>query len=154
MLNIITASSERDYQQALELFDRYAESLHFNLCFQNYEEERRNLCREYGAPAGCLLLVKDGEEAIGCVALRKMEAGICEMKRMYVKPEYRGKGVGRKLAEAVIEAARELNYQRMRLDTISQMTEAIALYRKLGFYEIQPYRYNPIPGVIYMEKML
>jgi ribosomal protein S18 acetylase RimI-like enzyme len=109
---------------------------------------------DYQAPDGCLLLALWDGETAGCSALRKIENGICEMKRMYVRPRYRGKGIGREMAVRLLELARLTGYERMRLDTIDTMTEATALYGSLGFTEIKPYRYNPIKGAKYMEIVL
>ena len=134
------------------LFNEYAESLGFSLCFQSFEVELAKLPWEYAPPSGRLLLARSGAVAAGCVAMHKLEEGICEMKRLYVRPQFRGTGLGRRLAEEIIAQAREIGYQRMRLDTVvSVMGRAVELYRALGFREIAPYRENPIPSVLYME---
>lgn len=126
-----------------------------NLCFQNFEQELATLPGDYAPPHGRLLLAEYETKLAGCVALHKWEAGICEMKRLYLRPAFRGKGLGRVLAEAIITEARNIGYQRMRLDTIEPiMKDAVEMYRKLGFREIAPYRPNPIAGAMYMELQL
>jgi putative acetyltransferase len=152
---LFQASTTEHLAQARTLFLEYADSLGFSLCFQNFDEEVRNLPGAYDLPYGRLLLAQDSEALAGCVALRKLEGDVCEMKRLYVRPAYRGKGIGRLLVDRVIAEARVIGYQRMRLDTIeSSMKGAIALYRKIGFREIPAYRTNPIDGALYMELML
>lgn len=136
---------------ARALFLEYAESLGFDLGFQDFEAELRGLPGAYAPPGGVLLLARVAKEAVGCVGLRPLAPETCEMKRLYVRPEARAGGAGRALAEAVIEVGRELGYRRMRLDTVPTMTAARALYRSLGFREIEPYRFNPIPGTSFME---
>ena len=138
--------------QARELFLEYAQSLGMNLCFQNFEQELADLPGSYAPPDGRLLLAEHAVQLAGCVALHKWEDGICEMKRLYLRPAFRGKGLGRLLAEAIIAEARTIGYQRMRLDTIEPiMKDAVQMYRRLGFREIEAYRANPIVGAMYME---
>jgi ribosomal protein S18 acetylase RimI-like enzyme len=137
------------------LFREYADSLGFDLCFQNFEQELADLPGRYAPPSGCLLLATVGDEPAGCVALKELADGVCEMKRLYVRSRYRGTGLGRTLAEQIIREARNLSYQAMRLDTIpSAMGRAVALYRSLGFRDIPPYCPNPIPGALFMELTL
>jgi putative acetyltransferase len=126
-----------------------------NLCFQNFEQELGGLPGHYSPPSGRLLLAEYQGELAGCVALHPWESGVCEMKRLYLRPSYRGKGLGRVVAETVIAEARSIGYQYMRLDTIEPiMKDAVEMYRKLGFREIAPYRPNPIAGAMYMELQL
>jgi putative acetyltransferase len=126
-----------------------------NLCFQNFEQELAGLPGHYAPPDGRLLLAEYEGQLAGCAALHKWENDICEMKRLYLRPAFRGKGLGRVLAEAVITEARNIGYRRMRLDSIEPiMKDAVEMYRKLGFREIAPYRTNPIAGAMYMELQL
>jgi putative acetyltransferase len=151
----VQAESPAQVAQARELFLEYAQSLGMNLCFQNFEQELAGLPGDYAPPDGRLLLAEYEGRLAGCAALHKWETGICEMKRLYLRPSFRGKGLGRALAEAMIAEARNIGYQRMRLDTIEPlMKDAVEMYRKLGFREIAPYRPNPIAGAMYMELQL
>ena len=133
------------------LFLEYARSLDFSLCFQNFDEELRNLPAEYAPPRGRLILCRYDGSAAGCIALKPLAGEFCEMKRLFVRPEFRGKRLGVKLATYLIEEARRVGYGAMRLDTIGSMDRAIALYRSLGFREIAPYYRNPIPNAVYFE---
>lgn len=154
-LLIAQTESPEQVEEARKLFLEYAESLGFSLCFQSFDKEVAGLPGDYSPPDGRLLLARYEGKVAGCVALHKLSDGVCEMKRLYVRPEFRGKALGRALAERVFAEARAAGYSRMRLDTIvGKMDSAIALYRRLGFREIPPYRENPITGAIYMELKL
>jgi len=148
------AETEDQVEEIRNLFLEYANSLDFKLCFQDFDKELKELPGQYSMPSGRLILAKEGKKMIGCAGLRMLEPEICEMKRLYVKPEFRRRGIGRGLAELVIEEAKKIGYHRMRLDTVSTMHEAIALYRSLGFKEISPYRLNPLEGATYFELIL
>ena len=152
ILTLAQAESPAQIAQARELFLEYAESLGFSLCFQNFDKELAGLPGDYAAPEGRLLLSHYENQLAGCVALHKLDSDACEMKRLYLRPQFRGKGLGRALAERIISDARQIGYHRMRLDTVEPvMKDAVAMYRKLGFKEIAPYRPNPIAGAMYME---
>jgi len=154
---ITTTQAESALQIAAirELFLEYAQSLGFSLCFQSFDQELASLPGDYAPPNGRLLLAISKGNPAGCVALHKLEQDICEMKRLYVRSQYRGKGLGRELAERVIAEARQLGYKKLRLDTVEPvMKTAVAMYRQLGFREIPPYRPNPIKGALYMELQL
>jgi putative acetyltransferase len=155
MLKLLEAESEAEIAEARRLFRDYAAWLVIDLCFQNFEEELRELPGAYARPNGRLILALVGEEVAGCVALRDLGEGVSEMKRLFVRPEFQGRGLGKILAEKIIEEARAIGYRRMRLDTLpSKMGRAVELYGSLGFREIEPYYPNPTPGTLYMELKL
>jgi ribosomal protein S18 acetylase RimI-like enzyme len=154
MLEIFPAKTDEDFEIAKKLLVEYGNSLSFHLSFQDFEEELANLPGDYVRPAGCLLLAVYKEQPVGCVGLRKLNDGVCEMKRLYVKPQFRGLGIGRALAEAVIVEARKIGYNYMRLDTVPSMEVASALYVSVGFKKSSAYRYNPIENAVFMELKL
>jgi ribosomal protein S18 acetylase RimI-like enzyme len=144
---VITIEPAEDLSIVRELITEYANSLGVDLSFQDLDHELATLDAFYEL----ILLARDETRAAGCVALRRIDDAICEMKRLYVRPSFRGHDLGRKLAERVIDEAGQRGYQRMRLDTLPTMTAAIPLYRSLGFVEIEPYRFNPVAGTRFME---
>ena len=155
MKQVFQATTDENIQQARTLFEEYAASLGFSLCFQNFDRELQNLPGDYAPPDGRLLLAVDDDQLAGCIALRKLGDGVCEMKRLFVRPAHRATGLGRFLVDSVIDEARKLGYTRMRLDTVpGKMDKAIALYQSLGFVEIEPYTQNPVEGAKFMELKL
>ena len=151
-IEIAQAARRKHLKQVRGLFLEYAQSLGFSLCFQSFDKELAELPGIYAPPDGRLLLATINGQPAGCAALHKLESDICEMKRLYVRPQFRGLDLGRQLTEKIIAEARGVRYKKMRLDTIvGKMDHAIALYRQLGFREIDPYRPNPISGALYME---
>jgi GNAT superfamily N-acetyltransferase len=133
------------------LFVEYSESIEVDLCFQGFADELARLPGDYARPAGRLLLAFEDSQAIGCGALRPIDGSVCEMKRLYIRPAWRGKGAGGALINALVRSAREIGYRTMRLDTLPSMKTAIAIYCSLGFKEIAPYRANPVPGALFFE---
>jgi ribosomal protein S18 acetylase RimI-like enzyme len=148
---IIQAKSQLDVEETRKLFTEYARSLGFELCFQNFDKELAELPGEYTPPAGRLFLAVDNARSVGCVALRKLNSGTCEMRRLYVTREHRGKGLGRKLTEAAIAEAAAIGYDSLVLHTLPAMKSAVRLYRQMGFSEIPPYETNPVEGAVFME---
>jgi putative acetyltransferase len=148
----VQAQSPAEIEIARELFREYAAGLNIDLCFQNVDQEVAGLPGNYAPPRGRLLLAIEGKQSAGCIALRSLGDSDCEMKRLYVRPEFRGQGLGKKLITTLIDAAREIGYERMLLDTLpGKMDSAIALYRSLGFSEVAPYYHNPVEGALFME---
>jgi ribosomal protein S18 acetylase RimI-like enzyme len=150
----ITANSQDEFKLSKSLFQLYANSLNFNLCFQDFENELNHLSIQYNKPTGALILAYQNETAIGCVGVRYLDKEVAELKRMFVLPEFRKLKIGHRLLEEALKSAKELGYNKIRLDTLQDMVAARALYQKNGFYEITSYRHNPIAGAIYMEKVL
>jgi putative acetyltransferase len=151
-LNFVQVHTAEEIEIARALFEEYEAWLGISLCFQNFEAELAGLPGDYRPPGGRLLLAFLDRQLAGCIALRSLGEGACEMKRRYLKSEFRGKGLGRELAEKIINEAREIGYKRLRLDTLPpKMDKAIALYRTLGFKEISPYYSNPVKGALFME---
>ena len=155
LVRLHDAESPAALETIRALFLEYARSLDFNLCFQNFEQELAILPGAYGLPHGRLILCEVNGTPAGCIALKPLEPGVCEMKRLFVRPEFRGQHLGFKLTQYIIDEARKIGYTAMRLDTVrGPMDNAIALYRSLGFNEIAPYYENPIPNALYMELKL
>lgn len=149
---IFPAHTQEEVEQARTLFEEYAATLGISLCFQNFDQELKGLPGKYAPPDGRLLLAVENDELAGCIALRKLEPGLCEMKRLFVRPPYRSHGLGRVLVQTIIDEARKLGYTHMRLDTLpGLMDKAIALYRSFGFVEIGPYGEHRVEGAQYME---
>ncbi len=149
---IFPAHTQEELEQARTLFEEYAATLGISLCFQNFDQELKGLPGKYAPPDGRLLLAVENDELAGCIAMRKLGPGVCEMKRLFVRPGFRSHGLGRVLVETIIDEARKLGYTHMRLDTLpGLMDKAIALYRSFGFVEIGPYCENPVEGAKFME---
>ena len=153
-MKYITPNTANQFNDAISLFQEYANSLNISLAFQNFDEELNIINSMYGSPTGCLLLVYDNELPVACAAYRKIGEDICELKRMYIKPDYRRKGIGQEIMNILCTRAKINGYSLMRLDTLDTMTPAIKLYSNNGFYKIEAYCYNPNEGVVYMEKSL
>ena len=154
-MKFIQATSPKELEQARALFREYETWIDTDLCFQNFEKELAELPGRYAPQEGRLLLAFFEDELAGCGALRRLDDDTCEMKRLFLRPGFQGKGLGRQLAEKIIDEAREIGYLKMRLDTIpGKMDKAIGLYRAFGFREIPAYTHNPVPGAIFMELIL
>ena len=153
-ISIHPAATVDDWSAARVLIEGYVVALGIDLGFQDFDREIADLPGTYGPPAGCLLLARAAHRPVGCVAVRRIDAEACEMKRLYATPEARGQGLGRRLAESAIAAARAMGYRVIRLDTLPTMTAARSLYASLGFVAIAPYRYNPVTGTEFLERPL
>lgn len=154
MIEIRPAEFPLDLSAVTSLFREYAQSLGIDLSFQHFEAELANLPGKYHAPTGQLLLAWQGEEALGCIALRPVSDDTCEMKRLYVQPQARGERLGRRLVEQLCTEASQVGYRRIVLDTLPSMEEAIQLYQSLDFQVTDPYVFNPLPGALFLEKLL
>jgi len=150
-LIIVEAATQADYALGRALFEEYARSIDVDLCFQDFAAELDRLSVMYAAPAGALLLARAGAETAGCVGLRKLRDDICEMKRLYVRPEFRGRQFGRRMAEDIARRARELGYRTLVLDTLGTMEAAQGLYLSMGFQPATSYYVNPLPNVKYFS---
>ena len=151
---LVPVCSANSLRQTHELFVEYEQAIGVNLCFQDFQQELADLPGRYAPPEGRLLIALSATGPAGCVALRKIGAGSCEMKRLYVRRAFRGQGLGRKLASAIIDEARQMGYATLRLDTLASMKEAIALYRSLGFKNSRAYCYNPCADAVYLQLKL
>lgn len=151
-MRIFQANTREDVDHARSLFEEYAAGVGISLCFQNFDRELASLPGDYAPPDGRLLLAAEDDQLAGCIAMRKLEPGVCEMKRLFLRPAYRGKGLGKVLVESLIDEARKLGYTHMRLDTMpGRMDQAIALYRSIGFVEIRPYYESPVEDAKFMQ---
>lgn len=153
-ITVSDAVSAVEMDDIRALFLEYADSLEISLCFQDFEAELAGLPGKYAPPSGRLLLAREGKQRVGCAGFRPLEAGICEMKRLYVRPAWRGRGIGQQLAGMLIDAARNASYTRMRLDTLNTMKSAIDLYTSLGFRRIEADHDNPSDRAVFMELVL
>lgn len=154
VIRYVVADSSPWLDLVRALFLEYQRAIGIDLSFQGFEEELATLPGKYAPPAGRLVLALAADKPAGCVALRPLEPGLCELKRLYVRPPHRAQGLGRRLSIEMIAVARQIGYTRMRLDTLPAMVEAIALYRSLGFLEVAPYGRNPHPSALYFELRL
>ena len=148
------AETPQAFAEGASLFQQYAGYIGIDLSFQNFTDELKTIDKQYNKPEGTLLIAYDGAKAIGCIALRKWGSETAELKRMFVLKAYQGHKIGQRLLQQILVIAQELNYKKVRLDTLSNMKPALTLYRLYGFYEIPAYRFNPMEGTVYMEKIL
>jgi putative acetyltransferase len=153
-LEFFSPESAKDYEQVKEIFKEYQVYLNIDLCFQRFDNELATLNEIYKPPKGAIILAKLNDQIAGCIALKPIEDNNCEMKRLYVKPMYRGHNIGKKLVELIIEYAKNNKYTLMKLDTVDKLVEAIDIYQKMGFKKTEPYVYNPLSDVLYFEKDL
>jgi ribosomal protein S18 acetylase RimI-like enzyme len=154
MVEIKRAVNVTDFENGRGLFEQYAQVLDFDLTFQQFDKELTRMAIDYNSPDGALLLAYDGDRPVACAGIRKLDVYTAELKRMFVRPEYRKQQLGQQLLQMAIDAAKQLGYRAIRLDTVPAMQAAIKLYRSFGFQEIEPYRFNPVEGAMYMEKQL
>ncbi|MCC0632010.1 GNAT family N-acetyltransferase [Clostridioides sp. ZZV15-6388] len=154
ILKFVEANDLENLENVKILFNEYSNSLNIDLCFQDFNNELKTLPGKYEKPSGSLILAFVDENLAGCVALKKLEDKVCELKRLYVRDKFRGLKIGKILLEEIVEEAKKIGYTYMRLDTLPSMKSAQGLYEKIGFYDIDPYTYNPIEGARYMELKL
>jgi len=150
-IRINYAKSTKDFDKTKILFMEYAESLDFSLSFQNFEDEIECVPGKYQKPDGCIILAWEKLDCIGCVCMRPLNDTSCEIKRLYVKPTFRGRGLGQLMTRKIIRYSKERNYTKILLDTITSMKTAIKIYKSLGFVETEPYYNNPLPDVVFFE---
>jgi len=151
VIHFIDANTANHFKEARILFQEYIDSLGIDLSFQAYQTELADLASIYSPPNGAIILAKQSNESVGCVGLRKYNSEVCEMKRLYMRPQGRGRGLGMVLCQKIISRAKAMGYGKLRLDTLPTMTAARELYKKIGFYPIDPYYDNPIAGTAFME---
>lgn len=154
ILKFVEANDLENLENIKILFTEYSNSLNIDLCFQDFNNELKTLPGKYKKPSGSLILAFVDENLAGCVALKKLEDDVCELKRLYVRDKFRGLKIGKILLEEIVKEAKNIGYTYMRLDTLPSMKSAQGLYEKIGFYDINPYTYNPIEGARYMELKL
>lgn len=154
MPDYVKAATKEDYEAAVSLFEEYARWLNIDLCFQHFSEELAQISSIYASPSGGIILAKAGNVYIGCAGIRRIDDSVAELKRMYVKPAFQQQGIGKALLQETLALAESLQYNKVRLDTLSRLVPAITLYRQYGFYDIPAYYHNPEKTVIYLEKQL